>query len=77
MSLILGSRGLIYFVHQFEPTFKEASLLADTELLEAVTSIIRRVIASLVSTAHRYKLYCNRSRVCIIVVDRSADQSPL
>lgn len=44
MSLIRGSRGLIYFVHQFEPAFKAASLLADPELLEAVTSINRQVI---------------------------------
>lgn len=44
MSLIRGSRGLIYFVHQFEPTFIEASLLADPELLEAVTAINRQVI---------------------------------
>jgi hypothetical protein len=31
MSLIHGSRGLIYFVHQFKPTFKEASLLVDSD----------------------------------------------
>ncbi len=29
MSLIFGSRGLIYFVHQFKPKFIEAALLAD------------------------------------------------
>jgi len=39
MSLIHGSRGLIYFVHQFQPTFKEASLLDDPELLPAVTAL--------------------------------------
>lgn len=44
MSLIRGSRGLIYFVHQFEPNFIEASLLADPELLDAVTAINRQVI---------------------------------
>jgi hypothetical protein len=43
MSLIHGSRGLIYFVHQFKPTFKEASLLEDRELLDAVTGINRQV----------------------------------
>lgn len=43
MSLIHGSRGLIYFVHQFEPDFKEASLLEDHELLPAVTAINRQV----------------------------------
>lgn len=39
MSLIHGSQGLIYFVHQFEPRFQEASLLDDPELLAAVTDI--------------------------------------
>ena len=43
MSLIHGSRGLIYFVHQFKPTFKEASLLDDPELLPAVTAINRQI----------------------------------
>jgi hypothetical protein len=39
MSLIRGSRGLIYFVHQFAPTFQEAALLNDPEMLAAVTAI--------------------------------------
>ena len=43
MSLIHGSRGLIYFVHQFEPRFKEASLLDDAELLPGVTAINRQI----------------------------------
>lgn len=43
MSLIHGSRGLIYFVHQFAPTFKEASLLDDPELLPAVTEINKQI----------------------------------
>ncbi len=43
MSLIQGSRGIIYFVHQFEPQFREASLLDDPELLPAVTEINRHV----------------------------------
>jgi hypothetical protein len=43
MSLIHGSRGLIYFVHQFEPRFIEASLLEDEELLPAVTKINRQI----------------------------------
>ncbi|HLF92900.1 MAG TPA: hypothetical protein VJB14_05535 [Planctomycetota bacterium] len=43
MSLIHGSRGLIYFVHQFKPTFIEASLLRDVELLKGVTEINRQV----------------------------------
>jgi hypothetical protein len=43
MALIHGSRGLIYFVHQFKPTFKEAALLDDPEMLAAVTAINRRI----------------------------------
>jgi hypothetical protein len=43
MSLIHGSRGLIYFVHQFKPVFQEASLLEDEELLKGVTAINAQV----------------------------------
>ena len=43
MSLIRGSRGIVYFVHQFEPTFKEASLLDDPKLLPAVTALNRTI----------------------------------
>jgi hypothetical protein len=43
MSLIKGSRGIVYFVHQFEPNFIEASLLDDPELLEAVTHLNRQI----------------------------------
>ena len=43
MSLINGSRGLIYFVHQFKPAFKEAALLEDPEMLAAITEINREI----------------------------------
>jgi hypothetical protein len=43
MSLIHGSRGLIYFVHQFKPRFSEASLLQDAELLAGVTAINKQI----------------------------------
>ncbi len=43
MSLIHGSQGIIYFVHQFEPTFVEWALLEDREMLEAVTAINRQI----------------------------------
>jgi hypothetical protein len=43
MSLIHGSRGLIYFVHQFAPRFNEHALLDDPEMLAAVTAINRRI----------------------------------
>jgi len=45
MSIIHGSRGLIYFVHQFKPTFDEHALLDDPEMLEAVTNLNLHVLA--------------------------------
>jgi hypothetical protein len=43
MSLIHGSRGLIYFVHEFKPKFNEWALLDDPEMLAAVTAINRQI----------------------------------
>ena len=43
MSLIHGSRGLIYFVHQFKPNFREAALLDDPEMLEGVTTLNNQI----------------------------------
>lgn len=45
MSLIHGARGIIYFVHQFEPKFVEAALLADPEMLAAVTQMNQQIIS--------------------------------
>lgn len=42
-ALIAGSRGLIYFVHQFKPGFREAALLDDPEMLAAVTALNREI----------------------------------
>lgn len=52
MSLIHGSRGLIYFVHQFKPSFKEAALLEDPVNLAAVTRINAQ-IAELAPVLHQ------------------------
>src|SRR5262245_21018950 len=43
MALVRGSRGLIYFVHQFRPTFIEAGLLADPEMTAAVGAINKQI----------------------------------
>ncbi len=43
MSLIHGSMGLIYFVHESQPKFDEAALLHDPEMLRAVTAINRQI----------------------------------
>jgi hypothetical protein len=45
MSLIHGSRGIIYFVHQFKPTEREAALLDNPEMLAAVTAINAQIRA--------------------------------
>ncbi len=43
MSLVHGSMGLIYFVHEWKPVFNEAALLADPEMLNAVRTLNRQV----------------------------------
>jgi hypothetical protein len=43
MSLIHGSRGLIYFVHEWKPRFNESALLSDPEMLAAVTALNRQI----------------------------------
>ena len=43
MSIIHGSMGLIYFVHEWQPKFDEAALLHDAEMLSAVTAINRQI----------------------------------
>lgn len=43
MSLVHGSRGILYFVHSFAPTFDAAKLLHDPEMLAAVTATNRQI----------------------------------
>ena len=43
MSLVHGSRGILYFVHQMGPKFNEHALLDDPEMLAAVTAINKQV----------------------------------
>ena len=43
MSIIHGSQGLIYFVHEWQPKFNEAALLSDPNMLSAVTAINHRI----------------------------------
>lgn len=43
MSIIYGSKGIIYFVHQFKPVFREASVFEDAELLKAFTEVNKEV----------------------------------
>jgi hypothetical protein len=43
MSLIHGSMGLIYFVHEWQPKFNSHALLDDHEMLAAVTEINQQI----------------------------------
>lgn len=43
MALVHGSRGLIYFVHEFQPKSNDHALLDDPEMLKAVTEINRQI----------------------------------
>ncbi len=43
MSLIHGSMGLIYFVHEWQPQFNESGLLSDPEMLAAVSGINHQI----------------------------------
>ena len=43
MSLIHGSTGLIYFVHEWQPRFNESALLSDQSMYEAVSRINHRI----------------------------------
>ena len=44
MSLIHGSQGIVYFVHEWQPRFVEARLLEDEAMLAAVTRINREIL---------------------------------
>ncbi len=43
MSIIHGSMGLIYFVHEWQPRFNESAILADPEMLGAITGINKQI----------------------------------
>jgi hypothetical protein len=43
MSIVHGSTGIVYFVHEWKPRFNEAALLSDPNMLAAVTAINRRI----------------------------------
>ncbi|MBI5386327.1 MAG: hypothetical protein HZA90_16780 [Verrucomicrobia bacterium] len=43
MSLTHGSRGLIYFVHEWKPRFNEAAILSDPEMLAGITAINQQI----------------------------------
>lgn len=66
MALIFGARGIVYFVHQFQPSFIEAALLADPEMLLAVTAINAQ-IQSLASVLAQPSITSNVEVVSAII----------
>jgi len=45
MSIVHGSMGLIYFVHEWQPRFNESALLSDAAMLSEVTAINKQIAA--------------------------------
>jgi len=43
MSIIHGSMGIIYFVHEWQPRFNESALLSDKQMLSVVTKINKQI----------------------------------
>lgn len=43
MSIVHGSMGLIYFVHEWQPKFDESALLTDSTMYEAVSRVNHRI----------------------------------
>ena len=43
MSIIHGSMGLIYFVHEWQPKFNESAILDDPEMLAGITAVNRQI----------------------------------
>jgi hypothetical protein len=43
MSIVRGSRGIIYFCHQFKPNFIEAGMLADADMVAGITNVNQQI----------------------------------
>ena len=55
LSIIHGSRGIIYFVHEWQPKFNEKALLDDAEMLQAVTETNHQIrdLAVVINSSER------------------------
>ena len=73
MSLLCGSQGLIYFVHEWKPKFNEHALLDDPEMLAAVTAI-NAEIKALAPVLNRPSDFCT---VPDLVESQWPDEMPL
>ena len=63
MSLIHGSKGLIYFVHEWQPRFNESALLSDRPMYGAVSRINHRIqaLAPVLNSPTIYDLVASES----------------
>jgi hypothetical protein len=69
MSLIHGSTGIVYFVHQFAPKFDEHALLDDPSMLAAVTGINQQI--------HKLAPVLNSPSVDAVKVKSSDEKTPI
>ena len=69
MSIIHGSRGIIWFVHQFKPKFDEHALLDDPKMLAAVSAINAQV--------HQLGPAINSKEPADVKVDSSSTEVPI
>ena len=74
MALIHGARGLIYFVHQFKPTFDDHALLDDPDMLNGVTVVNRQIqsLAPLLNSPTIENAATVRSAVANVPIDLMA-----
>jgi hypothetical protein len=81
MSIISGSKGIIYFCHQFKPTFIEAGLLADEEMSKAVAAINREIqsLAAVINspTVSGLRTETRRDTFLTTPAERSAPSPPV
>jgi hypothetical protein len=74
MSIIHGSRGIVYFAHEWQPSFREAGLLHYPEMREAVAAVNREVreLAPVLHTPVRERLVGVRSVTPDVPIDVAA-----
>ena len=77
-SIIHGSRGLIYFVHQFNPVFREAALLDDPGMLKAVTALNQQItsLAPILNSPPPSDIATVKSQIADVPVDVMTKKIP-
>jgi hypothetical protein len=75
MSIINGSRGIIYFVHHFKPTFSEASIFDDADLLKALTEVNHQIteLAPILNSRDTLRVTVNNESVAALAKRKGSD----